>query len=383
MDVRRENGCTSRKWMYVEKMDVRRENGCTSRKWMYVCQTKEMYMQITRLIFTVIIALILMGCPPPVSDNPDDSASAGNAPPPGDPEPKAIVVKQVSAGAQHSMIIKTDDTLWAVGDNTNGQLGDGTLDDRSNPVQVKTAAGRPMTEVDQVSAGGSHTIILKKNGDLWAVGDNQFGQLGDGLTAGTSVPVAVKEKPPGGDPARAMTEVKQVSAGGTHTVILKKDDSLWAVGMNLLSQLGDGGRNDKELIPVEVNEKTANGGTTAMIQVGQVSAGGTHTVILKKDYTLWAVGWNNDGQLGDGTNNSRSTSVQVKEKVPGGEPTAMTQVDQVSAGASGNHSMIIKENGDLWAVGWNEYGQLGDGSRVCKIFCVNVCFIHLKSAIQV
>ncbi len=91
-------------------------------------------MHTTRLVFTVIMALILMGCPPPVSDNlasgsnappqsgdnPNDSASVGN-----NPQPKAIVVDQVSAGGNHTMILKSDDTLWAVGKNNKGQLGNG------------------------------------------------------------------------------------------------------------------------------------------------------------------------------------------------------------------------------------------------------------------
>ncbi len=323
-------------------------------------------MQITRLIFTVIIALILMGCPPPVSDNPDDSASAGNAPPPGDPEPKAIVVKQVSAGAQHSMIIKTDDTLWAVGDNTNGQLGDGTLDDRSNPVQVKTAAGRPMTNVKQVSAGSYHNMILMKDDTLWAVGNNWNGQLGDDTIANKKIPVAVKEAAPGGG-TTAMTEVAQISTGKEHSMIVKKNNTLWAVGNNLFWQLGDGAKNAMELIPIEVLTAPGN---QAMTEVDQVSVGDNHSMIVKKNDTLWAVGWNNDGQLGDGTDDSKLTPVQVKEKVPGGEPTAMTEVDQVSAGTQ--HTVILKKNGDVWAVGLNDHGQLGDGSTANKNIPVQV-----------
>ncbi len=109
---------------------------------MYICKTKEMYMHTVRIVSTVIMALVLMGCPPPVGDN---SASGSNAPPqngdnPDDSasQPKAIVVKQVSSGSYHSMILKTDGTLWAVGSNSDGQLGnsDPDGDDGSDAVEL-------------------------------------------------------------------------------------------------------------------------------------------------------------------------------------------------------------------------------------------------------
>ncbi len=384
MDVRRENGCTSRKWMYVEKMDVRRENGCTSRKWMYVCQTKEMYMHTIRLFSTVIMALLLMGCPPPAGHNSNDSDSGGNASAGSDPQPKAIVVSQVSAGNEHSMILKTDGTLWAtgrniegqladdstdqkrnpvkvmngvaqvsagfnytmivkkngelwgVGSNGNGQLGDNSQNPKLNPVQVKTADGTVMTEVDKVSSGYDHTMILKTNGDLWAVGNNGSGQLGDGTNDPRRLtPVQVMEMPDGG-PARPMTGVAQVSAGFSHTMIVKKNGELWATGDNSVGQLADG-RTVNQSNPVQV-----------MIDVAQVSAGRFFTMIVRTDDSLWAVGGNSHGQLGDGTQNPKPNPEQI-----------LPNVAYVSAGA--NHTMIVVKNGELWAVGNNRNGQLGTG----------------------
>ncbi len=107
-----------------------------------------------------------------------------------------------------------------------------------------------MTEVKQVSAGSQHTLILKENGDLWAVGNNEYGQLGDGSTTQRLNPVEVRTATEG----PAMTEVDQVSAGGGHSMILKENGSLWAVGKNAKGQLGNGesGADAKELIPVEI-----------------------------------------------------------------------------------------------------------------------------------
>ncbi len=332
-------------------------------------------MHTIRLFFTVIMALLLMGCPPPVSDNPHTPASEINAPTQSghNPEPKAIVLPRVSAGRNHTMILKADDTLWAFGDNEYGQLGNGNSGDNVvelNPVQVMTAEGEPMTEVGQVVAGAYQTMILKKNGDLWAVGNNDSGQLGDGNSGRDVVAVnPVQVMTAAGEP---MTGVDQVSAGTQHSMILKENGTLWAVGANLFYQLGDGTRTQRST-PVAVKETPPGGGDVApaITEVDQISCGSYHSMILKENGALWAVGGNEYGQLGDGTKTNKSTSVEVKEKSSGSGPApAMTAVAYVSSGS--DHAVILRENGDVWAVGRNDSGQLGDGTNAEKKIPVQV-----------
>jgi len=186
----------------------------------------------------------------------------------------------IFAGGSHTMILKTDGTLWATGRNDNGQLGDGTTTRRSTPVQV-------MRDVQAVAAGDHHTMILKTDGTLWATGLNDDGQLGDGTTTDRSTPVQV------------MSGVQSVAAGGYHTMILKTDGTLWATGWNYYGQLGDGTYTNRST-PVQV-----------MSVVQAVAAGDFHTMILKTDGTLWATGGNDDSQLGDGTIIDRQTPVQI------------------------------------------------------------------------
>jgi len=226
-------------------------------------------------------------------------------------------VQAVAAGAWHTLILKTDGTLWATGNNFYGQLGDGTTIERHTPVQI-------MRDVQAVAAGAWHTLILKTDGTLWATGLNEFGQLGDGTINDRSTPVQV------------MSDVYAVAAGEHHTLILKADGMLLATGYNKFGQLGDGTTTDR-YTPVKV-----------MTGVHAVAAGYGHTMILTTDSTLWATGWNSYGQLGDGTTTNRNTPIQV-----------MTGVQAVAAGE--NHTMILKTDGILWATGGNKYGQLGDG----------------------
>lgn len=230
------------------------------------------------------------------------------------------VVASVSAGQYQSMILLADGGLWATGFNNYGQLGDGTIIDRYTPVAVTSG-------VAAVSTAGYHTMILKTDGGLWATGYNHFGQLGDGSTTDKHSPVLV------------MSGVASVSAGYTHTMILKTDGSLWATGSNTYGQLGDGTTTDKHS-PVHV-----------MDGVASVSAGCGHTMIIKADGSLWATGQNCYGQLGDGTITNCLSPVHI-----------MDGVASVSAGSG--HTMILKTDGSLWGTGGDNYGQLGDGTIV-------------------
>ena len=143
----------------------------------------------------------------------------------------------------------TGSYLFATGYNWTGQFGDGTTIDKSTPVKV-------MENVQSVSAGGYHTMILKNDGSLWATGGNWYGQLGDGTTIYKLTPVKV------------MQNVQSVSAANWHTMILKNDGSLWATGFNDYGELGDGTIISKST-PVKVMEN-----------VQSVSAGGWHTMII-------------------------------------------------------------------------------------------------------
>ena len=143
-------------------------------------------------------------------------------------------VAAVSAGESHTMILKTDGTLWACGSNNHGQLGDGTTTYYRTPIQV-------MNDVAAVSAAADHTMILKTDGTLWACGGNKYGQLGDGTTTDRHIPVQV------------MNSVAAISAGGHHTMYLKTNGSLWACGGNGVGQLGDGTKNERH-IPVQISD---------------------------------------------------------------------------------------------------------------------------------
>ena len=258
-------------------------------------------------------------------------------------------VKAVSARPYHTVAIKEGGALWAWGYNNNGQLGDGTTDNSSFPVQV-------MSDVKAVSAGYLHTVALKEDGTVWAWGSNQFGQLGDGNGGTTgdyeSSPVQVKNSD-----NTPFTDVIAVSAGYYYTVAIKNDNTVWAWGYNYEGQLGDGtsGSGTNKSYPVQV----ISAPSTPFTDVIAVSAGQSHTVAIKKGGALWAWGNNTNGQLGDGTSGSGTDKIYPVQ-VMSNASTEFTDVIAVSAGES--HTVALKKDGALWAWGQNTNGQLGDGT---------------------
>lgn len=235
----------------------------------------------------------------------------------------------VSAGVNHTVALKGD-TVWTWGDNYYGQLGDGTMyiNRRSTPLQVQGLTG-----VTAVAAGYEHTVVLKGDGTVWAWGNNYFGQLGDGNNINMSTPVQVQ----------GLTGVRAVAAGTWYTVALKDDGTVWAWGHNEWGQLGDGTTTDS-YAPVQVQGLT---GVTA------VAAGWAHAVALRDDTTVWGWGNNMAGQLGDGDwgNGGKSIPVQV---------LGLTGVTAVAAGS--HHTVALKGDTTVWAWGAGFGGQLGDGT---------------------
>jgi alpha-tubulin suppressor-like RCC1 family protein len=136
-------------------------------------------------------------------------------------------VVQIATGQAHTCALKSDGTLWCWGDNTGGQLGDGTFTARLTPVQV-TALGNT---VQKIATGGFHTCVIKNDGTPWCWGDNESGQVGDGTFTTRTLPVPITP------PASPFVEI---SGGEYHTCARAIDNSIWCWGDNEYGKLGDG-----------------------------------------------------------------------------------------------------------------------------------------------
>lgn len=265
-------------------------------------------------------------------------------------------VTQVSGGYGFSEALTSTGQVLAWGQNDVGQLGDGSFTNSTVPVNVQLPAG---TTVTAIAVGDDHILALTSTGQVLAWGYNEWGQLGNGTTEESNVPVPV-DLPDG-------TTVTAISAGAGHSLALTSTGQVLAWGDNDFGQLGDGTRTDRTT-PVEVQLPT---GTTATAIVG----GDDHSLALTSAGPLLAWGYNVSGQLGDGTTTTRTTPVTVN--LPTG-----TSVTSIAAG-SGFQSFAITSSGSILSWGDNTYGQLGDGTTTRRTEPVEVQLPAGTTATQV
>ena len=196
--------------------------------------------------------------------------------------------------------------------------------------------------------GYHHSMVLKKDGTVWATGWNKYGQLGDGSTIDRSNFVKVS------------SDAIALAAGECHSMVLKRDGTVWATGWNKNGQLGKASTIEPTFIKVSSD-------------VIAVAAGSYHSMVLKKEGSLWATGANDNGQLGQWQAGSTKNFFKVSS-------------DTIAIAAGSNHSMMLKADGSVWATGQNDYGQLGHGhtgkrSRYAEVFgkCDTSILHHLRT----
>lgn len=255
----------------------------------------------------------------------------------------------VSAGMYQSLFLKNDGTVWACGANYYGQLGDGTIGDKYTPVQVSSLTG--IIAIAGTEHPGSinpstvkgHSLFLKNDGTVWACGYNGSGELGDGTTVPKSTPVQVT----------GLSGIISIAAGVYYSLFLKNDGTVWACGDNTSGQLGNG-THSPQPTPNPFQISSLGG-------IIKIATGSGHSIFLKNDGTVWACGYNFEGEVGDGSTIQRNTPVQV---------SGLLDIEAIAGGDK--HSVFLKKDGTVWACGYNNAGQLGDGTSIAKYTPVQV-----------
>ena len=296
-------------------------------------------MRKTRRPLVVVVVLSVLGVAAPVL-----SASRAGA---------AVLehIVQVAAGGAHTCARISDGTARCWGDNSDGQLGDGTRTDRKLPVKVKNVAGTgPLKHITAISAGLGHTCARISDGTARCWGLNVSGELGDGTRTDRKLPVKVKNVAGTGP----LNHITAISAGDFHTCARISDGTARCWGYNLYGQLGDGTDTDGTL-PVKVKNVA---GTAPLIHVTAISAADFHTCARISDGTARCWGGNSDGQLGDSTRTDRTLPVNVNDV------TGTARLIHVTAISTGDrHTCARLSDGTARCWGENLSGQLGDGTH--------------------
>jgi alpha-tubulin suppressor-like RCC1 family protein len=277
-------------------------------------------------------------------------------------------IVQVAAGHDHALALAADGTVWAWGQNDFGQLGDGSGLDQLTPVTVTSLPA----DIVSVACGRTHSFAITAMGELWAWGNNSSGELGDGTTVSQPLPILITGLPvirsvDGGEhfglghsialgadgsvwtwgandegqlgdgttmdnptptQVAGVAAAVGVSAGLTQCYALLADGTVMSWGDNFYGQLGDGTFVDSP-VPVFVLDES---GAAPLDDIVSVSAG-THGLALKSDGTVRAWGYNFYGELGDDTTIDRPLPIVV---------TCLSDVTKIAA--ADYHSMALGAN---------------------------------------
>ena len=264
----------------------------------------------------------------------------------------------IAAGNYDTCGLTSSGTVKCWGYNGYGQLGDGTTTDKTTPVEVSGLTG-----AIAIAAGAYHTCALTSAGTVKCWGDNESGQLGNGTTTNSTTPVEVS----------GLTGAIAITAGVGHTCALTSAGRVECWGWNFYGQLGNGTSSGPEhcnqgfacsTTPVEVS------GLTGAIAIN--SGGGFHTCALTSAGTVQCWGYNNAGQLGDGS----STGPEMCGY--GSSPCSTTPVEvsgltgAIASTAGAWHTCAVTSAGTVTCWGNNFLGQLGNGTLTLSTTPVEV-----------
>ncbi len=238
------------------------------------------------------------------------------------------VFVSLSAGINHTCGVTASGGVMCWGDNSSGELGDGTKTKRTAPVDV---VGLPDAAV-AVAAGGYYSCALTESGEVLCWGKNEFGQLGQGTTSDSRIPVRVTGLPAG---------IRGIDAGYNHTCALTPSAEVMCWGQNLAAQLGDGTRTNSSIPREAIGLKG--------VEVSSVSAGAMYTCILTKagGVKCWGAGGD---QLGSRPANKDGYPPEYVYGLSNG-------VAKVSAGASRTCAITLEGGVRCWG-----FYYLGDGT---------------------
>lgn len=250
-----------------------------------------------------------------------------------------VEIVDVSLGWFHTLALDAEGRVWVWGDNTFGQLGNGSTVGSETPIQIVGFGGQ---DVLQIAAGRFRSMAIAADGTVWTWGANDSGELGNGTIVASTTPIQVASAP-----GRRAVDIQ---AGYSHSVALADDGTVWVWGANAEGQFGNG-TTASSLSPVQVT------GLSGRTIVDLSSGASTHTFARDSTGTVWAWGLNSQGQLGDGTTTNRTTPVSI----PG-----LSALSLVDLTAAPTFSLALTTDGEVWAWGANTTGQLADGTLVSR-----------------
>ena len=232
----------------------------------------------------------------------------------------------VACGYAHTITLADDGTAYSFGRNFEGVLGLGHNTDVSLPKPIPN-----LPKINMVSCGWYFAVCVDYEGFIWSFGENCYGQLGTGNATNFNVPQKLVNIP----------RVLSVSCGSEHTLIITNDLDLWSCGKNEYGQLCHGDTEDRSTLQ-----------KTSFSNISKLSTGWAHTLFQNDKGEIFSCGYNLEGQCGLGHYDYPQITPSLILNVP-------SNIIHFVCGS--HHNLFLDSEGKVFAVGDNEYGQLGLG----------------------
>ena len=260
-------------------------------------------------------------------------------------------ITKISAAGDHNLVLTSDNGVYAWGTNTYGQLGNGSTTNSGVPVAVDMTGVLAGKTVTHIVAGLSHSLVLTSDGGLYSWGDNTNGQLGNGTTTASSVPVAVDQTG-----VLSGKTIIDIDAGWFISGVVSSDGAVFTWGKNSYAELGDGTTIERH-VPVAVDMTTSSLAGKTVTDI----AGGSYFIVLAQDGSIHTIGCDNVwGAAGSGNSDDSTVPVAVDMSgVLAGK--TITDIDWTGDGFQGSGHARASD-GSLYAWGVGRDGQLGNGT---------------------
>jgi alpha-tubulin suppressor-like RCC1 family protein len=256
-------------------------------------------------------------------------------------------ITQISSGELHSLILAEDGTVFSFGDNSHHQTGLGTDSGFTLAATPILPTNLGSATITQIAADWSQSLLLSEDGTVYSCGWNAYGATGQNTFSGdTTIASPINTANLGG------RKIKQVAAGGDHALLLAEDGTVFSFGANEYGETGLGTLVGATSIATPIITTNLGGR-----KISQVAAGPDHCLLLAEDGTVFSFGENEYGQTGLNTTSGNTLiATPINTSQMGGK--------KITSVAAGNvHSLLLAEDGTVFAFGWNIEGRTGQGTQ--------------------
>ena len=266
--------------------------------------------------------------------------------------PISETIASMSVGEYHSSAITSEGRIFTWGLNDKGQLGNGTISDKSAPIEITSNFNLNTGEtITSMSLGLNHSSAISSEGRAFTWGSNYYGQLGHGTFASKSTPTEITSN----FNLNTGETITSISLGEFHSSAITSDGRIFTWGRNDMGQVGNGAINTRIVAPTEI---TSNFNLNIGETITSISLGHKHSSAITSEQRVFTWGDNEIGQLGYGTTAEyRYTPTEITSNF-----NLNTGETIINISLGGDHSSAITSEGRIFAWGFNGFGQLGIGT---------------------